>query len=256
MYKNGIFENVNCKVICIINNDYENEVLIINSPKMLGQSTQAEKQFLGYEFSTNRNKLGISYLNDHLQTKYSKVVNQWISNEKMDQKLINDLEPFVKIKKLKTIVVSNESKMIYPNRYIDEYNNNWQSLEQLGFKINQKVELKSKQHLSYLEIGDLVNSQVQIKNAKNKRSKIVCKPGDLLFSSLTPNQDKVAIANDYYYVSNAIFVISHQDPVMIEKLFTYLMNDEVIFKAINGLLDGFKITYAKITKTNLINQVV
>ena len=240
----------------VINNDYENEVLIINSPKMLGQSTQAEKQFLGYEFSTNRNKLGISYLNDHLQTKYSKVINQWISNEKMDQKLINDLEPFVKIKKLKTIVVSNEGKMIYPNRYIDEYNNNWQSLEQLGFKINQKVELKSKQHLSYLEIGDLVNSQVQIKNAKNKRSKIVCKPGDLLFSSLTPNQDKVAIANDYYYVSNAIFVISHQDPVMIEKLFTYLMNDDAIFKTINGLVDGFKITYAKITKTNLINQVV
>ena len=33
------------------------------------------------------------------------------------------------------------------------------------------------------------------------------------------------------------------------------MNDDAIFKTINGLVDGFKITYVKITKTNLINQV-
>ena len=35
----------------------------------------------------------------------------------------------------------------------------------------------------------------------------------------------------------------------------YDVNDDKIFKAINGLVDGFKITYAKITKANLMNQV-
>ena len=111
---------------------------------------------------------------------------------------------------------------------------------------------KLQKFLIDLEIGDLVDRQIKMKSLKTKTSTTICNQGDLLFASLTPSK----IADQNYYISNAIFVISHQDPVMIEKLFTYLMNDEVIFKAINGLLDGFKITYAKITKTNLINQVV
>ena len=42
---------------------------------------------------------------------------------------------------------------------------------------------------------------------------------------------------------------------MIKWLFNYLINDDTIFKAINGLVDGFKITYAKISKANLMDQV-
>ena len=114
---------------------------------------------------------------------------------------------------------------------------------------------KLQKFLIYLEIGDLVDSQIKMKSLKTKTSTTICNQGDLLFASLTPSKAKVAIADQNYYISNAIYVISHQDQQMVKWLFTYLMNDEVIFKAINGLLDGFKITYAKISKFNLMNQV-
>ena len=77
----------------------------------------------------------------------------------------------------------------------------------------------------------------------------------LLFSSLVPTRAKIAIANQKYYVSPARFVISHHDPKMIKWLFNYLNEDDDIFSNINGLLDGFKITYAKISKDNLLHQV-
>ena len=236
--------------------DFEREVLIINSPKMIGQNTQAEKQFLGYEFSTNRFKLGIINLNDHLKTTYSAIVNQWIATGELklnDPKVNQEL---VKVKKLKTMIVeqSDGQMMIYPNRLPND-KSGCQTLKQLGFKINQPVVLETISGLNYLEIGDLVDSQIKIKSLKNKKSATICKQGDLLFASLTPSKAKVAIADRNYYVSNAIYVISHQDQQMIKWLFAYLINDDKIFKAISGLVDGFKITYAKISKTNLMNQV-
>ncbi len=56
------------------------DILIINSPKMLFQKIEKEREWLGYKFSTNKNKLGIEILNDNLSKKYSPIVKNFILN--------------------------------------------------------------------------------------------------------------------------------------------------------------------------------
>ena len=63
------------------------------------------------------------------------------------------------------------------------------------------------------------------------------------------------MSDNIYYLSNAIFVIKHKNKRFIRWLFNYFMNDKKIFKDINSILDGFKITYSKITINNLLNNI-
>lgn len=237
------------------NLDYQ--VLVLNSPKMLKQSTKKEKEFLGYEFSKNRNKLGIQEINKNLKENYSSIIKNWILDRQIKNSSNNQL---ISIKNIKDLIVNNNNQnfMIYPNKRARK-NYNWKTLEELGFYISEKNENNNNNkniNIKYIEIGDISNSKIKIKsNKKPKGNEKICKKGDIIFSSLTPSKSKVAIADNDYYVSNAIFIIRHKEMKMIDWLFNYFMENETIFNDINCMLDGFKITYAKITSENLLKNI-
>lgn len=234
--------------------NFEEKVLIINSPKMIKKSSKEEKEFLGYEFSSNRNKLGIQYINENLKRNYSIIIKNWIINKDISD-IVNKNE-LIKVRKLKDIIIDIDiEKMIYPNKE-QRPDKNWKTLFELGFVINEKINIDSAiNNISYVEIGDIQNSRINVKSNKVKKSKNICFNGDILFSSLTPSKEKIAISDNTYYLSDAIFVIRHKNEKFISWLFNYFMKDEKIFKDINSILDGFKVTYSKITVNNLLNNI-
>lgn len=233
--------------------NFNNKVLIINSPKMIKRSLKEEKEFLGYEFSSNRNKLGINYLNGNLKNNYSSIIKNWIIDKNKQAIKENEL---MQIRQLADIIIDiDKDKMIYPNKK-SRPNKNWKTLSELGFIINNKIDkIDRTNNIKYIEIGDIKNSKINIKSNKIKQSKKICSSGDILFSSLTPSKEKVTISNDLYYVSDAIFIIKHKDNKLVEWLFNYFMNNKKIFNDINSILDGFKITYSKISANNLLNNI-
>ena len=233
--------------------NFDNKVLIVNSPKMIKKSSKEEKEFLGYEFSSNRNKLGINYINGNLKNSYSPIIKDWIINKRSNDIKENEL---IQIRQLVDIIIDiDNEKMIYPNKK-PRPNKNWKTLFELGFTINDKaIKIDEINDIKYIEIGDIENSKINIKSNKIKQSKKICLYGDILFSSLTPSKEKVAISDGSYYVSDAIFIIKHEDSKLINWLFNYFMKNKNIFNDINSILDGFKITYSKISTNNLLNNV-
>ncbi|MGZ9756034.1 hypothetical protein ACXYRR_03800 [Mycoplasma sp. 246B] len=96
---------------------------------------------------------------------------------------------------------------------------------------------------------------IKHKNNKNKKSSKVALKGDIVFSSL-PNAKKIAIADDNYFVSAAIYVIRITDKKIRDNFYNYIYNNtNNIIYDMNVLLDGFKITYAKISEYNFKNNV-
>ncbi|CAJ0747236.1 3475_t:CDS:2 [Entrophospora sp. SA101] len=105
------------------------------------------------------------------------------------------------------------------------------------------------ENLEYVEIGNLQNNQITGSFKKGKTSYRIAKKGDILISSLTPSKQKVVLVEKDYKVSKAIHVLSFQNPTHRKYIYEYLLeNRNNIFEVFNSLLDGFKITYSKITK--------
>jgi|GEM_PF-5712907 len=104
----------------------------------------------------------------------------------------------------------------------------------------------------YLEIGNL-SDQIPSKRLKTNR---FCKEGDILISSLTPRKTQIVVAEGNFMLSPAIYVLSSfESDKTRDKIFFSLKEDSTI-KQMNALLDGFKITYAKISEQNLYNNIL
>jgi hypothetical protein len=111
----------------------------------------------------------------------------------------------------------------------------------------------SDESLAYLEIGDLETQTP----SKSKKSNRFCKKGDILLSSLTPRSSKIVIAKSNFMVTSAVHVLSFKENLNdVERSKIYIeIKKDYILKQMNSLLDGFKVTYAKISDKNLINNV-
>ncbi|WP_268926733.1 N-6 DNA methylase, partial [Mycoplasmopsis cynos] len=80
-------------------------LLIINSPKIIFESNEKEKEFLGYEFSKNRNKLGISIKNNNLVKNYSPIVKEFINTNS-----ITKLPKYAFITNISEILIKDKSQ--------------------------------------------------------------------------------------------------------------------------------------------------
>lgn len=76
-----------------------------------------------------------------------------------------------------------------------------------------------------------------------------------MISSITPRRDQIVIAQNDFMLTSAIYVLSDfESDNMRDRVFNALREDQAL-EQMNALLDGFKITYAKISDKNLYNNV-
>lgn len=231
-------------------NDYE--ILLHQSPKYTNPKSsklrELETNFLGYEFSSNKNKSGITSKPNSVLEKLIPVTKEYICTGKI---ISNTLDSkYSKTRKLSeiTVNVANDySGDIYPKRIVCDGN----PLNKYC-KINQRKESDFEAVPDkYLEIGDL-KTQVP---TKKKQSTRFCKKGDILISSLLPDKEKIVIASGDFMLSSAIYVLSSfKNETERDEVLHKLQSSQVIDQMC-ALVDGFKITYAKISEHNLYNNV-
>ena len=230
--------------------DYE--VLLHQSPKYTtpkaSKLKEKETHFLGYEFSSNKNKSGITEIHDSVLTKLAPLTKDFICNGEIDNNLIDN--KYSRIVKLSDITINSSNSYsgdIYPKRIISK-----------GQPLNKYCKINERQaaefdvdKLSYLEIGDM-EKQVSTKDKSTNR---FCKKGDILISSLLPEKDKIVVAKGDFKLSNAIYVLSSfKNDAERDKVLEKLRSPQVIDQMC-ALVDGFKITYAKISEHNLYNNI-
>jgi len=237
----------------IENQDYN--ILIHQSPKYstpnASKLREKETKFLGYEFSSNRSKAGIKIIENSVLSRLEKHTKEFITSGITT--IPTEFVTFSKIVKLKDILLNireNYCGDIYPKRVICAGNplseycniNEW---DEVNFSL---IGIPTQ----YLEIGNL-SDQIPTKRKTTTR---FCKEGDILISSLTPRKNQIVIAKGSFMLSPAIHVLSSfENEVIRDNVFHALKNDNTI-KQMNALLDGFKITYAKISEQNLINNIL
>ena len=228
------------------------DVLIHQSPKYSSpkesKQKNAETKFLGYEFSSNKNKSGITLVPNSILETLAPITQEFICKGSVSNKLD---KKYSKIVKLTDIIINKNSTYdgdIYPKRIIVEGKalstfckiNNWKDSD-----FTKSIPTK------YLEIGDL---QTQ-KTSKSKKTNHFCKKGDILISSLLPEPSKIVIAKDDFMLSPAIHVLSSFKSNKIrDNVYKKLTSPNVI-NQMCALVDGFKITYAKISEENLYNNI-
>ena len=231
--------------------DYE--VLIHQSPKYTNPKASKlrdlETRFLGYEFSSNKNKSGITPKPNSILEKLIPATNEFICTGKICHHTLDSR--YSKVVKLSDITI-NTSKVysgdIYPKRMVCSGKplNKFCQINQ--WKVSDFVNPPT----DYLEIGDL---KTQIPS-KLKQSTRLCKKGDILISSLLPDKDKIVVAKDNFMLSSAIYVLSSfKDDTERDKILHKLQSQKTIDQMC-ALVDGFKITYAKISEHNLYHNVL
>lgn len=228
-------------------NNLDYNILISMSPKYLTPNTtglkRKEEDFLGYSFSSNRSKSGISIkqnsvLLDELMPITKSFINSGCCGDNRNTKVV----------KLKDILLNST------DAYIGDIYPKYKRA--LGNPLNKycKINSRSEQDVTnpvYIEIGNLSNQQ----STKNKKSNRFCKKGDILISSITPRRDQIVIAQNDFMLTSAIYVLSDfESDNMRDRVFNALREDQAL-EQMNALLDGFKITYAKISDKNLYNNV-
>lgn len=237
-------------------NDYNYNVLLSFSPKYLNPNGSnlrtKEVEFLGYEFSSNRSKAGITPKANSILKTITTITSNFINNP-TNNSIPRDLIEFTKIVKLSDILLNqtnNNVGDIYPKREIIN-----------GVPLSYYFDINIRvlgdfivPPTKYLEIGNL---ETQI-SKKNKKSLRLCKKDDVLVSSLTPKINKITVATDDFILSPAIHVLSFKKGISNEdkKSILLKLKSDLVIKQMNNLLDGFKITYAKISETNLINNIL
>ena len=235
-------------------NDTNYDILIHKSPKYSSpnETRMREKEidFLGYEFSSDRNKPNTMIKEKSLLPKLSVMTKTFIAGEQIQ--IDESLQKYSTIRNLNEILLNNDpdkdfSGDIYPKKI------NAEGAPLSNFcKINEYTEDDfDKVPDKYIEISDI---KTQTPN-KKKVTKRYCKKGDILVSSLTPRAEQIVIANDDFMLSNAIHVLSSFSSIGLrDKVLTALKKSETISQ-MNALLDGFKVTYGKISETNLYHNV-
>ena len=233
--------------------DYE--TVVIYSPKYKNPKAKKvsdkEKRFLGYEFSSNKNSSGIKLLDEPILES----LHIYMQQAFLEQPIVISAKDkqYVSLIKLDDMCIqdADSNKMIYP-----KYDKNI-----VGKPIKYYCEVNNREDtdmdtfdVRYLEIGDIENGGINLSNNKSKKSTRFCKKGDILLSSLCPTADKIAIADDDYMVSTAIHVLQIKDGFNTVDILERLRKDSTL-EQMNSLLDGFKITYAKINESNLKNYI-
>lgn len=236
----------------IDNKNYE--VLIHQSPKYsMPTGTKLknkEIKFLGYEFSSNRSKSGITIINNSILSHLSTITKEFLDTGTTT--IQHEFTIYSKIVKMNDILINvaeNYCGDIYPKRVVAT----GQPLSSFC-KINEWQEedfTNTELPMQYLEIGD-INTQIP---AKSKKTNRFCKTGDILISALTPKKDKIVIAKGSFMLSTAIHVLSSFENENIkDKIYNELIKEQTL-KQMNAILDGFKVTYAKISEKNLYNNI-
>lgn len=236
--------------------DFNYDVLIHMSPKYArptgGKMKNKEIHFLGYEFSSDRNKSGIKILpTKSILSELIPYTRKFIEGSSVTIPLT--LKDYSRVVNLQEILVNETEKYIgdiYPKRERNEGRplkcycqiNNWEEIDFAKDGVPSK----------YLEISDMEKQE----STKNKRTKRYCKKGDILVSSLCPSSSKIVIAKENFMVSNAIHVLSEFNSDEERDRLYELLKTEPILKQMNAMLDGFKVTYGKISENNLYNNIL
>mgnify|MGYP002711491044 FL=1 len=191
-----------------------------------------EIKFLGYEFSTNRAKSGITIKDNSILSKISPIINNFISNDEIN--IPKNLSNLVYSKYFDDILLNSSKEYggdIYPKYNLSE----GKPLSNYC-KINcRTTEDFDKMPSDYLEIGGLSTLQT---SEKKKTTNRFCKKGDILVSSLCPKRNQIKIADKDYMVTTAIHVLSDFESEEIkEKIYEKIRSDEVL-EQMNSLLDG------------------
>lgn len=231
----------------VTNKDYE--IAIAMSPKYMTPTTEKlkrkEEDFLGYSFSSNRSKSGITiYKNSILQDKITPIISNYIKNQTVQEE-----NKYIKYVKLSDILLNqseNNIGDIYP-----KYKKNSGTPLSHFCKINERL-IGDVTPKGYIEIGDLETQTP----SKNKKSNRYCKRGDILISSLTPTKQKIILAKDDFMLSTAIHVLSGFENDDIRDSILNKLKSPNVLEQMNSLLDGFKVTYAKISPENLYNNIL
>lgn len=234
--------------------DKHYRVFVIGSPKYMtptvAKMKEKEVAFLGYEFSSNRAKSGINLKRTSILKEISPLLNEFITNGSADIPM--KLTSNVRIKYLDEILLNVKDDYvgdIYPKYEKKSGGVPLKTYCQINARSEDEFDIKPSK---YIEISDLKN----LSNcSKKKTSTRMCKKGDILVSSLCPKKSQILISDDNYMLSSAIHVLSgFKNDSVRDYVFKELQDSDVI-KQMNTLLDGFKVTYAKISDENLINNV-
>lgn len=234
-------------------NDKHYKTIVVGSPKYMkptgSKMKTQETKFLGYEFSTNRSKTGITILEDSLLSKIAPIIKDFITTDNIDIPPI--LSNLMSVKYLDEYLLNRTKSYcgdIYP-KYETTIGKALKEYCQINSRVSEDFDVMPTE---YLEIGGL--SSLKSSN-KTKKTTRYCKKGDILVSSLCPKASQIKIADKDYMVTTAIHVLSGFESEDVKnKIYKSLKTDDVI-KQMNSLLDGFKITYAKISEENLINNI-
>lgn len=234
--------------------NYLYDTLIIGSPKYMmptgSKMKSNEVKFLGYEFSSNRSKTGVTIYEDSILKLIAPLMKEFIVKGTCN--IPANLEPYVCIKKVGNILVN--AKDDYCGDIYPKYE------KQNGVPLNTYCKINSWTEKDfyivptiYAEISDLKD----LKNSsKKKTSTRFCKKGDILIASLCPKKTQIVIADGEYMLSSAIHVLSGFESDMIRDYVYKQLRSDNVLSQMNTMLDGFKVTYAKISEENLYNNIL
>lgn len=234
-------------------NNKNYDVLVIGSPKYLtptnSKMKNKEVKFLGYEFSSNRAKSGVTIHENSLLKEIAPLLNEFIITGNCNIK--ENCKENVFVKKLDDILLNKKEDYV-GDLYPKYEKNNGVALKEYCSINARLLSDFSQMPTIYAEIGDLKNLS---KASKKKNSTRLCKKGDILVASLCPRKTHIVIADGDYMLSSAIHVLSgFENDQTRDFVYNQLIKDSTL-KQMNTLLDGFKVTYAKICEENLYNNV-
>lgn len=230
------------------------ETLIMCSPKYSNPTGSKMKtkevEFLGYEFSSNRSKTGTDIKDTSILQSIIPILNNVMSDKEVD--IPQNLKNYVYKKKISNIILNKTCSYngdIYPKYIIKE-----------GDALNKYCKINARKESDfnflpdkYVEISNMNDLQSA---SKKKTTTRYCKNGDILISSLCPTVDHIVISDGNYMLSTAIHVLSgFKNDEERDKVYNALIHKDTIAQ-MNTMLDGFKITYAKISEQNLYNNVL
>ena len=226
---------------------------VIGSPKYFlptGKSMKTkEVGFLGYEFSQNRAKSGTTIHQKSVLKDIAPIFAEFIKCENI--RIPDNLRESMNVKYLDEILLNKEDDYVgdlYPKYVVSD----GKSLCELC-KINHWQEDDFEEiPKQYAEISDLSNLSG---GKKKKKSTRFCKQGDILISSLCPTKKHIVISDGEYMLSSAIHVLSHFPDNKARDDVYKKLKEENVLSQMNTMLDGFKVTYAKISQENLYNNV-
>lgn len=77
-----------------------------------------------------------------------------------------------------------------------------------------------------------------------------------MIASLCPKKTQIVIADGEYMLSSAIHVLSEFESDSVRDYVYKQLRTDNVLSQMNTMLDGFKVTYAKISEENLYNNVL